>query len=221
MSSTQIMSMDDSWQVVVEQRLALAELLDGLSEGGWEHPSLCAGWRVRDVAAHVTLIPIPPSPGTLLVDFAKARGNYPRFNTMATRRRAVRTPSQIVQDLRTTAESRSVPWPASPANVMWDILVHVQDIAIPLGIDVPTPPDAGAAAATRIWELRWPFSFGPKRRLGSFTLMATDADWEVGTGPTIAGPITAILLLLTGRAEAATPMLTGAGVRSLGPSRPS
>jgi uncharacterized protein (TIGR03083 family) len=212
------MDTDESWQVVVEQRLALAELLAGLSEADWEQPSLCAGWRVRDVAAHVTLIPIPPSPGSLLVDFAKARGNYARFNTVASRRRAARTPSQLVRDLRISAESRSVPRPANPANVMWDILVHAQDIAIPLGIDFPTPPDAGAAAATRIWELRWPLTFGARRRLGSFTLTATDADWTIGAGPEIAGPISAILLLLTRRTQAATPMLTGGGVRSLATS---
>jgi uncharacterized protein (TIGR03083 family) len=212
------MGTEVSWQVVVEQRLALAELLAGLSEADWEQPSLCAGWRVRDVAAHVTLIPIPPSPGSLLVDFAKARGNYARFNTMASQRRAARTPTEIVQDLRTSAESRSVPRPVNPANVMWDILVHAQDIAVPLGIDFPTPPDAGAAAATRIWDLRWPFSFGAKRRLGPFTLTATDADWTIGTGPEIAGTISAILLLLTGRTEAATPLLTGDGVRSLATS---
>ena len=209
------MGTEESWQVVVEQRLAMAELLAGLSEAEWEQPSLCAGWRVRDVAAHVTLMPIPPSPGSLLVDFAKARGNYARFNTVASRRRAARTPTQLVQDLRTAAESRSVPRPASRANVMWDILVHAQDIAMPLGIEFPTPPLAGASAATRIWELRWPFTFGAKRRLGSFRLTATDADWTVGTGPEIAGPIAAILLLLTGRTEAATPLLTGDGVRSL------
>jgi len=209
------MGTDESWQVVTEQRLAMAELLAGLSEEDWEQPSLCAGWRVRDVAAHVTLMPIPPAPGSLLVDFAKARGNYAQWNTVASRRRATRTPDQLVQDFRTTAESRSVPWPANPANVMWDILVHAQDIAIPLGFDFPTPPDAGAAAATRIWELRWPFWFGAKRRLGSFTLTATDADWTIGTGPDITGPISAILLLLTGRTQAATPLLTGDGVRSL------
>ena len=209
------MDTEESWQVVVEQRLALAELLAGLPESDWEQPSLCAGWRVRDVAAHVTLIPIFPSWGSLLVDFAKARGNYARFNTVASRRRAARTPTQLVQDFRTTAESRSVPWLANPDNVMWDILVHAQDIAIPLGIDFPTPPDAGAAAATRIWQLRWPFSFGAKRRLGSFTLTATDADWTVGSGPQIAGPISAMLLLLTGRTKAAAPLLTGDGARSL------
>jgi len=214
------MSLNQSWQVVVEQRLAIAEMLDGLSESEWERPSLCAGWRVRDVAAHVTLIPIPPSPGSLAVDFAKARGNYAQFNTVATRRRAERTPTQILQDLRTSAESRSVPRPASPANVMWDILVHGQDIAIPLGIDFRTPPDAGAAAATRIWELRWPFSFGPKRRLGAYRLASTDADWSVGAGPEITGPISVILLLLTGRTAAATPLLTGEGVARLASSPP-
>lgn len=212
------MGVDESWQVVVQQRLELADLLAGLSASQWEQASLCAGWRVRDVAAHVTLIPIPPSPRSLVVDFAKARGNYARFNTVATRRRAERAPTQIMQDLRSSAESRSVPRPASPANVMWDILVHVQDIAIPLGIDLPTPPAAGAAAATRIWELRWPFSFGPKRRLGAFTLTSTDADWSVGTGPEIAGPISAILLLLTGRTAAAVPLLTGKGVPGLASS---
>lgn len=206
---------EESWQVVVEQRLAIAELLAGLAEWDWEQPSLCSGWSVRDVAAHVTLIPLPPSPGSLLVDFAKARGNYARFNTVASQRRAARTPSQLVLDLRNTAESRTVPRPASPANVLWDILVHAQDVAIPLGIDFPTPPDAGAAAATRIWELRWPFSFGAKHRLGSFTLRATDANWTLGTGPEIAGPISAILLLLTGRTQAAAPLLTGEGLRSL------
>ena len=209
------MSTEESWQVVAGQRLAIAELLGGLSEADWEHPSLCAGWRVHDVAAHVTLIPIAPSPGSLLVDFAKARGNYAQFNTVASQRRAARTPTQLMQDLRTTAERRSVPWPVKPANVMWDILVHAQDIAIPLGIDFATPPDAGAAAAAQIWELRWPFSFGAKRRLGSLRLTATDADWTIGAGPEVAGPISAILLLLTGRTEAATRMLTGDGVRSL------
>ena len=206
---------EHGWQVVVEQRLAIAELLDGLSEAQWERPSLCAGWRVRDVAAHVTLIPIPPAPASLLVDFGKARGNYARFNTVASRRRAARTPARIVQDFRATAESRSVPWPADPRNVMWDILVHAQDMAMPLGIHLATPPEAGAAAATRIWSLRWPFSFGAKRRLGSFTLRATDADWTIGSGPEIAGPIGAMLLLLTGRTAAAIPLLTGEGVDAL------
>ena len=37
------MDRDESWQVITEQRLALARLLDGYSDAEWEQPSLCAG----------------------------------------------------------------------------------------------------------------------------------------------------------------------------------
>ena len=53
------MEREQSWQVITEQRLGLAQLLEGLSEAEWEQPSLCAGWRVRDVAAHVAMAPRP------------------------------------------------------------------------------------------------------------------------------------------------------------------
>lgn len=42
------MDREQSWQVITEQHLGLAGLLEGLSDSGWEQPSLCAGWRVRD-----------------------------------------------------------------------------------------------------------------------------------------------------------------------------
>ena len=54
------MDREQSWQVITEQRLGLARLLEGLSDSEWEQPSLCAGWRVRDVAAHVAMAPQVP-----------------------------------------------------------------------------------------------------------------------------------------------------------------
>jgi hypothetical protein len=45
MGATESRGIDPSWQVVVSQRLAIADLLAGLSEADWEQPSLCAGWR--------------------------------------------------------------------------------------------------------------------------------------------------------------------------------
>jgi hypothetical protein len=50
--------------------------------------------------------------------------------------------------------------------------------------------------------------------LGGFRLSATDVAWSVGAGREIEGPISAILLLLTGRL-AARPMLSGDGVAVL------
>ena len=38
-----------------DQRARTAGLLEGLSTEQWDHPSLCDGWTVRHVAAHLTL----------------------------------------------------------------------------------------------------------------------------------------------------------------------
>jgi len=95
--------------------------------------------------------------------------------------------------------------------------VHGQDIAIPLGLDLPMPADAAGAGATRVWTMGWPF--WAKRRLRGLQLTATDLDWTVGSGADLHGPIRAILLLLTGRTTTA-PLLSGPGTSLLTSTTP-
>ena len=210
------MDKEETWQVVRQQRLAIADLLDGLTTQQWESRSLCTDWRIRDVAAHVLLVAEPPTPASLLADAVRARGSFHRLNTLAARRRALRSPGQLVVDLREHAGSRKVPVVSNYRNVLFDVMVHAQDIAIPLGLDLPLPPRAGAAAATRVWTMGWPF--WAKRRLRGVRLTATDVDWSTGSGADVHGPIRAILLLLTGRTTAATATLAGDGMARLAAS---
>lgn len=44
----------DMWDVVHTERRALALDLHGLTDAQWETPSMCLGWTVRDVLAHMT-----------------------------------------------------------------------------------------------------------------------------------------------------------------------
>jgi hypothetical protein len=46
-------------------------------------------------------------------------------------------------------------------NILFDVLVHAQDIAIPLGRDYPMPPEAARAGADRVWTMGWPFCARP------------------------------------------------------------
>jgi len=202
-----------SWQVIEQQRLAIADLLAGLTPEQWESPSLCDGWRVRDVAAHVSLVGLPPSPGSLLADLARARGSFHRLNTLAARRRAERPPGRLVADLRDSAGSRQLPVVSNQRNVLFDVLVHGQDIAMPLGLELPVPLDAAADGASRVWAMGWPF--WARRRLRGLRLTATDVDWSAGSGAGVHGPIRALLLLVTGRTATAAPMLAGDGVPRL------
>jgi uncharacterized protein (TIGR03083 family) len=210
------MDAEQSWQVIEQQRLAIADLLDGLSAEQWESPSLCAGWRVREVAAHVSLIGLPPTPGELLAQGLRVRGNFHRLNTVMAVRRAARPTAQLVADLRQHAASRKLPAVTTYRNVLFDVLVHAQDIAIPLGLDLPMPAKAAREGATRVWSMGWPF--WARRRLGGLRLTATDVDWTVGSGADVNGPISAVLLLLTGRAAIAAPLLSGDGIAHLLPT---
>ncbi|MFF0489028.1 maleylpyruvate isomerase family mycothiol-dependent enzyme [Nocardia sp. NPDC004068] len=206
------MQADDEfrWRTVAQHRIAIADLLATLTETEWETPSLCAGWRVRDVAAHLLTAPDPPSPGQMLRAFTRARGRYNLMVDDLTRQYATRP--GLAADLRAAAPSRTLPKVTNIRNILFDTLVHGQDIAIPLGRSLPIPPEAAALAATRVWEMGWPF--WARRRLRGFRLSATDIDWTAGAGHPIEGPMTALLLLVTGR-PIAVEQLAGDGLSDL------
>src|SRR5438552_18223440 len=44
----------DIWATIAKERQALADDLAGLDEQQWATRSLCGGWSVRDVLAHMT-----------------------------------------------------------------------------------------------------------------------------------------------------------------------
>lgn len=90
----------------------------------------------------------------------------------------------------------------------------MQDVAVPSGVVVDVPTEAGCAAAERIWRMGWPFH--TRRRLRGLHLRATDGPWSAGDGAPVEGPLRALLLLLTGRTQAALPELAGPGVARLG-----
>ncbi|MFI5908523.1 maleylpyruvate isomerase family mycothiol-dependent enzyme [Dactylosporangium sp. NPDC051541] len=207
------MDREASWQAIARQRRDLADLLDGLSATEWERPSLCAGWRVRDVAAHVALAPQPPGAWAMAVDAARAGGRFHKLNHDVSVRHARRPVADLVDELRRHADSRRLPIVTNYRNILFDVLVHAQDIAVPLGRPLPMPAGAASAAASRVWSMGWPF--WARRRLRGVRLVATDADWAAGDGPEVTGPIDALLLFMTGRA-AARPRLTGAGLARVG-----
>ena len=211
---------DELWAGVDDQRARTATLLDGLSAQQWEHASLCDGWAVRHVAAHLTMQ--QQSYGDLFGFVAR----HPRMLRSVTlnatihdsaviRARELST-TQITDAIRATIGSRRHNAFVTPLETLTDILVHSQDIAVPLGLDLEMRPGPSALAATRRWAMRGSWMAWVNRRLplDDHSFRATDVDWARGTGTSVEGPIGAILLLLTGR-PAALDQLTGEGAEAL------
>jgi uncharacterized protein (TIGR03083 family) len=203
---------ETSWRVIEQERLSLAALLEGLSDEQWNSPSLCEEWRIKDVAAHVALAPQPPNVWGMLVAGVRAGGRFHKLNHDVSVRHAERPGADLVAELREHAASRRLPKVTNVRNILFDILVHGQDIAVPLGIPREMPTDAARAGIERVWTMGWPF--GVKRSLKEFRFVATDVDWAAGDGPEVTGPVDALLLLLTGR-PAALARLSGPGAAEL------
>ena len=207
------MDVEAKWAAIADRRRALAQLVEGRPDEDWERPSLCTEWRIRDVVAHVALTPHSPTVGAILLAAVRARGDFDRVNRDMARAYATRPPAELVADLRGSADSRRKPAITTLDNLLFDVLVHVQDVALPLGVECPPPPAAAREGVERVWRMGWPF--WAKRKLRGLRLEATDVDWTVGDGPVVRGPAQALLLLLTGRAAAALPALAGPGVARL------
>lgn len=189
------MDLDTIWSTIDAERAHAADLLDSLDDDQWQTPSLCDGWRVREVAAHLTLA--HTGAGSASISLIRAGGSFNRMIRDTAIRQARQPTAEFGTWLRAAAGSRRKAVGVTPMEPLLDILVHQQDIARPLGISVQMPSAAAGAAAERVWRMGFPF--WARRRLTGVELVATDADFRVGAGGLAQAPIAELLMLLTGR----------------------
>lgn len=170
----------DVWASIAAERLRLADLLESLTDEAWQVQSLCGAWTVRDVAAHLVL-PISTPPVLLMprfaLDMALAWGRFDRANQLAVARLAARPTADLVAGLRRHAESRFVA-PTMPRTAsLAEVLVHGQDIRIPLDVDDPGPTEAWTTALDFLLTPAARRGFVP-RPLPALRWVATDVDWS-------------------------------------------
>jgi len=207
------MNPDQLWQTVDTQRAQLCDLLADLDDDQWRQPSLCTAWTVRDVAAHLTLQQL--GPGAVLGQMLKWRGSIDGTIAHVARLRATAlTTEQLIAEIRATIGSRRHVFGGTPLEILCDILVHSQDIAIPLGHHLDLPADAAAVATSHVLSMRWPPPLPSVKKIAGLRLTATDTAWSTGDGSTVQGPMAAVLLVCCGR-TAALPQLTGDGIAEL------
>jgi uncharacterized protein (TIGR03083 family) len=197
------------------EREDLLELLEQLAPEDWQAPSLCAGWTVHDVVAHV-LSYDELGPRQLASRFARGLFLVDRVNAVGLSEYAPRSPAELVELLRGHLTPAGLPAGMGGAIALTDGLVHQQDIRRPLGRPRTIPADRLVPALRTAM-------FGPVLRgvlrVRDVRLVATDIDWTFGRGPEVHGTGEALLMAVAGRAAVADE-LTGPGrdrvVRRLG-----
>jgi uncharacterized protein (TIGR03083 family) len=201
---------DDIWPVVHVERRALAADLDRLSAEQWQTPSLCTGWTVHDVLAHMVST-AKLTPPAFLAGLAGSGFRFDRFTAKRIAAERAGGPAATLAAFRAVETSTSAP-PGPKLSWLGEALVHAEDIRRPLGIVRQYPVDAVTAVTD--FYAGSNVLIGGKRRVEGLSLRATDADWSRGIGPLVSGPALALMLATTGR-TAALEELSGPGVETL------
>jgi|SRR5450759_114573 uncharacterized protein (TIGR03083 family) len=84
---------------VAAQFQALAELLSSASDAAWNTESLCDGWRVREVVAHMTM-PTRYSEDEFMAELERCGFDFTRLSNEIASRDAELPAAWLVTDLR-------------------------------------------------------------------------------------------------------------------------
>ncbi len=199
---------DDIWALVHAERAAIIEDLERIDDAQWEQPSLCDGWTVHDVVAHM----VDTNRTTRLsfaADMVRVRFDFDRQNARGIERARGASPEQTLKRLREVASRTSTP-PAPLDTRLVEEVVHGEDIRRPLGLTRAYPQEAVVRSLRQ--QARMSASFGGAKELVTrIRLTATDAELSVGDGPEVRGTALALLLVASGR-RVALDELDGPGV---------
>jgi uncharacterized protein (TIGR03083 family) len=210
MASNQVAGTAELWGLIHEQRQKVGDLLGTLTDAEWEAPSLCAGWRVRDVAAHMveTHLMTPPR---FLGKFAASGFRFDSFAANGIAAHATQSTADLLAQFRETAPRTTAP-PGPKPTWLAEALIHGEDVARAVGRSVPSSPAALVTTAD-FCRGTTPLLHGKQRSAG-LRLRATDVDWTAGDGPEVSGPAASLILAITGR-KAALADLSGDGLETL------
>lgn len=204
--------MGDVWRIVHGERQALVSDLESLEDEQWRHASLCHGWTVQDVVAHLVDTARTTRLG-FVVGLARSRFDFHRQNAAGVARERGGSPQETLERLRAVASRTSGP-PAPLDSRIVEEVVHGEDIRRPVGLTRAYPEEA-VVRALRL-QARTPVSFGgAKEHLAQLRLEAVDADLALGEGPVVRGPALELLLAVSGR-RVGLDALDGPGVAALG-----
>ncbi|GGT04326.1 hypothetical protein GCM10010156_72720 [Planobispora rosea] len=196
MTEDRRMTEDRLRAAVTAERREQADLLAALRPEQWDAPTLCDGWRVREVIAHTTL-PFRASLRRMAVELVRARGNINRLADRCARRDAADLPPEML--LASLRDNIAHPWTPPGGGVRGALshdVIHGLDITVALGLDrrVPVERIAMVLAGMRPKNIAF---FGAD--LTGVALQATDLDWSHGTGTPVRGLAQDLLLAVCGR----------------------
>jgi len=181
---------------VAAQFLALAGLLSTATDTTWDTESLCAGWRVREVVAHMTM-PARYSEGEFMAELERCGYDFTRLSNEIASRDAELPTAQLVADLRSNMLHHWTPPEGGYHGALNHAVIHGLDVTVPLGETRFVPDDTIRVVLDDLTQGGAHEHFGIDIEGRLFE--ASDLDWSHGSGQPLRGAAEDLALVMCGR----------------------
>jgi uncharacterized protein (TIGR03083 family) len=173
----------------------LADLLESAPAGSWDAPSLCAGWQVRHVVAHVAM-PTRLTPETFGAELAAAGGDFGRLSDTVAARDAGLPVADHLAALRSPLLHAWQPPGGGAAGALNHAVIHSLDVTVALDRPAVAPTDAVLSVLDQLAGANGAI-FGLD--LTGLRLEAADTAWSWGSGKVVRADSGRLVALLSGR----------------------
>jgi uncharacterized protein (TIGR03083 family) len=177
---------------VAAECASLADLLAVASDAQWDTPSMCEGWRVREVVAHMTMA-ARYSEEEFMTRLRRCEFDFTGLSNEVASQDASLPADELVASLRSDIMQRWTPPGGGYHGALNHVVIHGLDMTVPLG--APRPPDETIRLA--LDDLTAGAHFG--MIIDGRQLQASDLDWSHGSGPVLRGCAADLALALSGR----------------------
>jgi uncharacterized protein (TIGR03083 family) len=184
-------------QLIAAERRELGSELAALPAARWDEPTLCDGWRVRELVAHMTM-PFRYSTWQFFRGMVAAGGRFATMADRVARRDAARMSSgELTESVSDNADFLWKPPGGGLQGALSHDVIHGLDFAVALDIDRTVPADRlrpvldGMSNDSRVRYF--------KADLDGVRLQADDLDWGFGSGSQVRGRAQDLLLVVCGR----------------------
>ena len=182
---------------VAAEFTSLADLLAAASDAQWDTPSLCDGWRVREVVAHMTMA-ARYSEAEFMAELRRRDFDFTRLSNEVARRDASLPADELVANLRSDVMQGWTPPGGGYHGALNHVVIHGLDVSVPLGVPRRSPDETIRVVLDDLAQGGGHAHFDIV--INGRRLEASDLDWSHGSGPVLRGAAGDLALAMCGRA---------------------
>ena len=184
-------------RAVAAEFASLADLLAAASAAQWDTPSLCAGWRVREVVAHMTMA-ARYSEAEFTTELRRCDFDFTRLSNEVAGRDASLPEDELLANLRSDVMQRWIPPGGGYHGALNHVVIHGLDVTVPLGVPRRSPDETIRVVLDDLARGGGHAHFAIV--INGRRLEASDLGWSHGSGPVLRGAAGDLALAMCGRA---------------------